>query len=83
MLANINIHLFLKGSDNYLNIYLFNKQLSSAHYVPGTALGATVNKENKVSYEVYNMIYFFQKGKSGTFLWSNLETGFFAREGKS
>lgn len=51
--------------------------------MPGTALGATVNKENKVSYEVYNMIYFFQKGKSGTFLWSKLETGFFAREGKS
>lgn len=51
--------------------------------MPGTALGATVNKENKVSHEVYNTIYIFQKGKSGTLLWSKLETGFFAREGKS
>lgn len=31
--------------------------------MPGTALGATVNKENKVSYEVYNMIYFFPERK--------------------
>lgn len=51
--------------------------------MPGTALGATVNKENKVSYVVYSMIYFFQKGKSGTLLWSKLETGFFARERKT
>lgn len=36
--------------------------------MPGTVLGATVNKENKVSYEVYNLIYFFPERKKWNIL---------------
>lgn len=36
--------------------------------MPGTVLGATVNKENKVSYEFYNLIYFFPERKKWNIL---------------
>lgn len=42
LLTNINMYLFLKGSDTYLHIYLFNKELLSAHFLPGIVFGAKV-----------------------------------------